>query len=77
MIKVVKTIYSPQNIDTDKCVENIGNRFDLVLVAAIRSRELVRQHKNSGKFTHVNAPVTALLEIQNGKVGVDYKKRVK
>ena len=64
-------------IDTDLCVENIGNRFDLVLVAAIRTRELARQHKNSGRTEHINAPVTALLEIQNGKVGVDYKKRVK
>ena len=64
-------------VDTDKCVENIGNRFDLVLIAAIRSRELARQHKNSGRSDQINAPVTALLEIQNGKIGVDYKKRVK
>ncbi len=65
------------DIDTDQCVENIGNRFDLVLVASIRSRELARQHKNSGRSDQINAPVTALLEIQSGKVGVDYKKRVK
>lgn len=64
-------------IDTDQCVEKIGNRFELVLVAAIRTRELARQHKNSGSTSQLNAPVTALLEIQEGRVGPEYLKRIR
>ena len=65
------------NIDTEKCVEQAGgNRFDLVLIAAVRARELSRRHKAAGLTTQVNAPVSALLEIQEGKIGPDYLKRV-
>ena len=64
-------------IDTNLCVENIGNRFDLVLVAAVRSREITRKHRYSEKMEHVKAPVTALLEIQDGKISREYLKRVR
>ena len=65
------------NIDTEKCVEQAGgNRFDLVLIATVRARELSRRHKAAGLTTQVNAPVSALLEIQEGKIGPDYLKRV-
>ena len=65
-------------IDTDKCVENVGaNRFDLVLIAATRAREIRRQHKESDKREHIFPNVTALEEIQSGKVGREYLKRVK
>ena len=60
-------------IDTDKCVDNIGgNRFDLVLAAAARARELKRLNRNSTRFEHTHATVTALLEIQEGKIGKEY-----
>ena len=65
------------DINTDVCVSNIGNRFDLVIVAAIRARELARQHRLSENPEQLNAPVTALLEIQSGKVNSDYLKRVR
>ncbi len=64
-------------LNNDICVENIGNRFNLVLVAAARARELSQKHKNSESISHINAPVTALLEIQEGKIGVEYLKRVR
>ena len=64
-------------IDTQKCVEQAGgNRFDLVLIATVRARELSRRHKAAGHTTQVNAPVSALLEIQEGKIGREYLKRV-
>jgi DNA-directed RNA polymerase omega subunit len=65
------------DLNNDICVDNIGNRFDLVIVAAIRAKELARQHRNSENPTQLNAPVTALLEIQEGKVGAEYLKRVR
>ena len=64
-------------IDTQKCVEQVGgNRFDLVLIASVRARELSRRHKAAGHTTQMNAPVGALLEVQEGKIGREYLKRV-
>jgi len=64
-------------IDTDKCVDlSGGNRFNLVLIAAARAREIKRQHRESDKREHVYSNLTALLEIQSGKVGSEYLKRV-
>ena len=65
------------SIDTDVCVSNIGNRFDLVIVAAIRARELARQHRLSERPEQLNAPVTALLEVQTGKINSEYLKRIR
>jgi DNA-directed RNA polymerase omega subunit len=65
-------------IDTQKCVENVGgNRFNLVIIAANRARELARNNKHSLKHEHVHTTVTALLEVQEGKIGKDYIKRIK
>lgn len=62
-------------IDTDKCVTKIGNRYDLVLVASIRTRELKRGYK-AKTGTNSRPVTTALLEIQEGHIGPDYLKRV-
>ena len=57
---------SPQ-IDTEACVANAGGqRFNLVLIAAQRLRELRKQHQNTPE--RVVTPIDALLEIQEGKV---------
>jgi DNA-directed RNA polymerase subunit omega len=57
-------------------VEMIGNRYDLVLIASIRARELRRGYKPL--ITTNNTPiVTALNEIEQGKIGIDYLKKVK
>ena len=65
------------SIDTDLCVEMAGNRFDLVIMAAARVRELSRQHKHSESQLHQYPIVTALTEIQEGKIGKEYLKRVR
>jgi len=64
-------------IDTEKCVEMVGgNRFNLIIIAAARARELARSHRHQGRGTQLNAPVTALLDIQSGLVGREYLKKV-
>jgi DNA-directed RNA polymerase omega subunit len=64
-------------IDTEKCVENAGgNRFNLVLIAAARAREINRHNRESDKREHVHSSITALEDIQAGKVGIEYLKRV-
>ena len=62
-------------IDTDKCVAKIGNRYDLVLVASIRTRELRRGHTPK-VGTKDRALTSALREIQDGHISKDYLKRV-
>jgi DNA-directed RNA polymerase subunit K/omega len=74
----IKQVSRGTTIDTDKCVEmSGGNRFDMVLIAAIRARELSRQHRHAENKGQLNAPVTALLDIQEGRVGRDYLKRIR
>lgn len=62
-------------ITSQKAAEAVGNRFDLVLIASIRARELKRNYKS--KIVCNNGPmVTALREIEEGLVGRDYLKKV-
>jgi len=65
-------------IDNEQCVINAGeNRFDMVLIASVRAREIARQNRNKEDQTsYMNPSVTALLDIQSGKVGKEYLKRV-
>jgi len=61
---------------SEEAVNQVGNRFDLILIAAQRVRELKRGHqpKLTTKAGHV---VTALQEIEAGLVGRDYLKRLR
>ena len=65
-------------IDTDKCVKlSGGNRFNLVIMAAARSRELRRHNRESNRFEDVHTNVTALLEFQDGTTDGTYMKKIK
>ena len=65
-------------IDIEKCVKNSGgNKFNLVIMAAVRAREISRNHKNSGNTDHIYPVVDSLLEFQSGKIGPEYLKKVK
>jgi DNA-directed RNA polymerase subunit K/omega len=65
-------------LDNDKIVEmSGGNRFNLVIMASARSREIRRQHRESNRFEHLHSNVTALLEFQEGKYNSEYMKRIK
>ena len=60
---------------SEDAVAKIGNRFDLVLVASTRARELKRGHLPL--IISDNGPaVTALNEIEQGKIGREYLKKV-
>jgi len=66
------------NLDLERCVENAGgNRFNLVLMASARAREIRRQQSSSTRFEHIHTPVTALEEFQDGKLGPEYINKVK
>lgn len=66
------------DIDTEKCVQNVGgNRFNLVLIASARAREISQANKNSDRHEHLHTPVTALLEVQEGKIGYEGLRKVR
>jgi DNA-directed RNA polymerase omega subunit len=74
----VKSESRGTGIDMDKCVANVGgNRFNLVLIAAERTREIKRQNKDSDKREHVYSSITALSDIQDGKISEAYLKKIK
>jgi len=60
---------------SSKAVEAVGNRYDLVLIAAQRVRELNRGHRPR-MTVNDNKSITALTEIENGLVGRDYLMRL-
>ena len=63
-------------VDIEKCISKTGfGRFDLIIAASQRVRELKIRARESG--AHVTA-VDALLEAQNGQLNViDYMAKVK
>ena len=66
-----------QRLTSELAVEQIGNRFDLVLVASQRARELRKGHMPmvEGKNGFI---VTALNEIEQGKyTRSDFLKSIK
>lgn len=62
-------------LTSEHAVDALGNRYDLVLVAAQRARELRRGHAPK-IVTKYGAMVTAILEIEEGLVGNDYLHRI-
>lgn len=54
------------SIDMEKCVEEVGhNRFNLVLIASERLREIRRKTSDPSKYA---SSIDALSDIQDGKV---------
>jgi DNA-directed RNA polymerase subunit omega len=61
---------------SEEAANMVGNRFDLVLIASQRVRELKRGHRSM--LTTKSGPmVTALEEIELGLVGREYLKRIR
>ena len=61
---------------SEEAVNMVGNRYDLILIASTRVRELKKGHRP--KVTVKNGPVvTALVEIEKGHIGREYLKRIR
>lgn len=71
----MKTKVLSTALNMQKCAENVGNRFDLVLIAAHRAREIQRGYRKL--VDTQNSPVvTALQEIEAGLIGREYLKKL-
>jgi DNA-directed RNA polymerase subunit K/omega len=63
-------------IDTERCVEQAGGRYDMVVAAAQRLRELKRKSRETNNV--YVTPIDALLEMQAGQINMlDYMAKVK
>jgi len=67
-----------EHLDVEKCVkESGGNKFELIIMAAQRAREIKAGNSHSIHMEHHHGVMTALLEIQHGKVDQEYYKKIK
>lgn len=62
-------------ISSEKAVQQVGNRYDLILIASARIRELHKGHRPKLNTKHGKS-LTALTEIEEGLVGREYLKRI-
>jgi len=58
-------------ITIEDCTEKVGNRFSLVLMAAIRAKQLMRGARPLVKADENRAVVVSLREIASGHVALD------
>ena len=56
-------------ITVEDCLENVENRFQLVLMASRRARQLARGMKPLVEWENDKPTVVALREIAEGKIG--------
>lgn len=67
-----------KDIDVQRCTDNIGgNRFELILLAAKRAREISNKRnlvmRNDATVKYENRPTTeALYEIENGDITLEH-----
>jgi DNA-directed RNA polymerase subunit omega len=67
----MRNIDRTAGLTSQAAAEAVGNRYNLVLIAAQRMRELARGAKPRVETRHGHG-VTAMLEIEQGKVGKEY-----
>jgi DNA-directed RNA polymerase subunit omega len=61
---------------SEEAANMVGSRFDLVLIASHRVRELKRGYRSTLN-TKAGPMITALEEIEAGLIGRDYLKRIR
>ena len=65
------------DIDREKCVAKIGvGMYDMILAGAARARELAKQQRDKPVIHYQSPVVTALLEVQEGQIGLEYLAKV-
>ena len=64
-------------ITSEDAVNMVGNRYDLVLIASARARELRKGYAPKVNAKQHKPIVTALNEIEQGFIGREYLNKVK
>jgi DNA-directed RNA polymerase omega subunit len=75
---IMRKVSRGSQVDMERVIRQSGNgRFDMVIQATQRAREIKQQNRHSMREEHLHGIVTALLEIESGKVDQDYALKVK
>jgi DNA-directed RNA polymerase omega subunit len=56
------------SIDVERCVDAVGGRYTLVILATQRLRELKRLHREN--VERYVTPIDALMEVQSGTMDI-------
>ena len=59
----------------EKAANAVGSKFDLILIAAIRARELKNGHSPLVRAGN-GVVVTAIREVEEGHIGREYLKKI-
>lgn len=59
-------------ITSEEASRQVGSKYDLILIASRRVRELRNGHAPTIANPHASAIITSLREIEQGKIGRDY-----
>ena len=71
----VRILSRSGQIDNERCVEHAGGRYDLVIAASQRLREMKRRARETNGFV---TPIDALMEVQSGQLNMmDYLSKIK
>lgn len=76
MLQHLKDPMDNAGLSSELVTEKIGNKFNMVLVAATRVRELSRGDAPKVVTTSGHI-VTALEEIEQGKIGIEYLRKLR
>ena len=63
-------------VTVEDCVDKVPNRFDLVMLASHRAREITAGSPPTVDRDNDKNPVVALREIAEGKIGIEMLKKV-
>ena len=64
-------------VDVEKCVELIGDRNLMVVIATARAKELQRAARYREDQVYRSPAIDALLDIQNGVIDIEYIRKMK
>jgi DNA-directed RNA polymerase subunit K/omega len=74
-IMTVRIESRSSEIDTERCVEHAGGRYDLVIAAAQRLREMKRRARETNQYV---TAIDALKEVESGTFSmIDYLIKVR
>lgn len=63
-------------VTVEDCLKNVKNRFELVIIAAKRARQLMRGKDPKVEWDNDKATVVALREIAEGHTNFDHQEEV-
>jgi DNA-directed RNA polymerase subunit K/omega len=66
------------DIDMEKCLAQAGgNRYDMIIIASQRAREITRKHRSDERTDAAYPIVNALKQLEAGDYGKEYLRKIK